>query len=139
MAYGLRLSGIGKKAAKELFRIEPTWWKISEVRELVAQDWITTNQTGSYSDDHVDISLDEARKLHERFKPEILKTIAYNVSCLKSHKTSTSEHAPKLVEDYSEYLSQLEEELYSIEAALGSDADNFAHFQLCIFEWDSGC
>jgi len=139
MAYGLRLSGIGKNESKELFQIEPTYWTISEVRRLVTLNWVRTNETGSYSDDDADISIDEARKLHENFKPEILKKIAYNVSCLESYTNSTDEHAANLAADYSTYVLQLEGELHTIETALGADADKFSHFHLCIFEWDSGC
>lgn len=138
MAYGLRFSGIDKKEGKELFQIEPRWWAISEVRGLVANNWVSTNETGSYSDSDMDISLEEARELHEQFKPEILKMIAYNGSCLESYKTRTDSHAKKLVADYSEYVSRLEEKLHTIETALGADANKFSHFHLCIFEWDSG-
>lgn len=35
MAYGLRLSGVGKNEGMEFFEIEPTWQKIPEVRGLV--------------------------------------------------------------------------------------------------------
>jgi hypothetical protein len=138
MAYSLRLSGIGKEKGKELFCIEPTWWKISELAKLVKIHWVTTNETGSYSDDDADISADEFRILHEHFKSVLVELIAFNVGCLESYKKYTDEHAAARVEGYTKYVSQLQGELQTLESALGEDADKFAHFHLCVFEWDSG-
>ena len=42
MAYGLRLSGIGKKQGMAFFEIKPTWWKIPGVRGLVTHHWVKT-------------------------------------------------------------------------------------------------
>lgn len=138
MAYGLRLTGIAKNERKELFRIEPTWWTIPKLREFIKLKWITANDTGSYSDLDTDIALDEVRKIHEYFKPEILKRITYNVHCLESSKEDTDEHAAHRVAEYTKYISQLKGELDTIESALGVNAEKFANFHLCIFEWDSG-
>ena len=138
MAYSLRLSGIGKQDGKELFRMEPAWWEISEVRKLVTVNWVKTNETGSYSDEDADISLDVARRLHEHFKPEILEQIAFNVSCIESAEESPDEYHADYVASHAKYVAELKEELHTIEAALGADAGNFTHFHLCIFEWESG-
>ena len=138
MAYSLRLSGFGKNGGKELFRIEPAWWPISEVRGLVQLDWVRTNETGSYFDEDADISLDVARKLHEHFKPGILELIAFNVSCVEEAMESPDEFHADYVASYSKYVAELKGELHTIETALGANADSFAHFHLCIFEWESG-
>lgn len=138
MAYSLRLSGFGKQNGKTLFVIEPNWWSISDLKKIVTINWVRTNATGSYSDDDADISADELRILHEYFKPVLLDRIDYNVGCLESYKKDTKKHATTLVEDYTMYVAQLKGELYTIEAALGEDADKFAHFHLCIFAWESG-
>ncbi len=138
MAHGLRLSGIGRSNGKELFRIEPNWWNISDLGKLVKLNWAKTNETGSYSDEDADVSIDEARILHEHFKPVLLKQIAFNVGCLESYKKDTDEHAASRVQQYTNYVAELRENLQTIDIALGEDADKFAHFHLCIFEWDSG-
>lgn len=138
MAHDLQLSGIGKANGKALFRIEPNWWTISELGKLVKLNWVKTNKTGSYSDNDADICADEVRILHEHFKPILLERIAYNVGCLETCKKDTDKHAAARVAGYTRYVSQLNKELQTIEAALGEDADKFAHFHLCIFEWDSG-
>ena len=137
MAYGLRLSGIGKDGS-ELFSIEPTWWPISELTKHIAINWITTNETGSYTDDDADISADETRVLHEEFKPVIQKLIDYNVTCIESCKTQTDEYAAVRLVDYTEYVSKLKADVQTIETALGIEVDKVAHFHLCVFEWDSG-
>ena len=138
MAYGLRLSGVGNKRGKESFTIEPTWWDIAKVYKLVKLNWVSTNETGSYTDDDADILLNQARILHEYFMPEIVKLIAFNVSCLEADKKSTDEFAALRVADYSEYVLQLKEKLQIIESALGVDADKFNKFHICVYEWDSG-
>lgn len=138
MAYGLRLSGIEKAKGKVLFLIEPNWWTISELGKLVNLNWVKTNKTGSYSDNDADISLDEVRILHEQFKPVLLELIAYNTGCLETCKKDNDKHAAARLEGYTRYVSQLNGELQTIEAALGEYADKYAHFHLCIYEWDSG-
>ncbi len=138
MAHDLQLSGIGRANGKAPFRIESNWWTISDLGKLVKLNWVKSNKTGSYSDDDADISADEVRILHEHFKPVLLERIAFNVGCLESYKKDTDKHAAARVEDYTRYVSRLKEELQTIEAALGEDAGKFAHFHLCVFEWDSG-
>ncbi len=138
MAYGLRLTGHSQADGNELLQMEPTWWTISEVRNLVPRKWVKTDETGSYTDENLDISVELARQLHEHFKPAMLKEIAFNVSCLESCKNASDANAVVRGATYSEYVAQLREKLHTIETALGSDASKFAHFHLCIFEWDSG-
>jgi len=136
MAYSLRFTGIGTDG-KELFCIEPSWWTLSELGKHVKLNWITTNETGSYTDKDADISAQEARILHERFRPKLLKLIAYNKSCIKSYKTYAGDHTA-VVADYIEYVAALMGSIHTLDAAVGSDVDKFSHFHLCIFEWDSG-
>jgi len=138
MAYTLEFSGVGKHNGEVLFRLEPSWWSIAKVRELVPHKWIQTNETGSYTDEDVDISLELARQIHEQFKPQLLETIAFNVGCIESSKRDTDEHAASRLADYSKYVAELEQALTTIETALQINSADFAHFHLRIAEWDSG-
>lgn len=53
----------------ELLSIEPGWWPIDEMKNYVKFNWVESNETGSYTYLDADISVDEARLLHEQFKP----------------------------------------------------------------------
>ena len=137
MAYSIRFSGIGKDG-KKTFWIEPHWWVISEMTRAITPNWVVSNKTGSYQDEDADISLDEARKLHQLFKPELLRLIAFNTECVESEKKRTGEYASIRLADYTKCVKQLNTELELIESALGKDAGSFSHFHVCIFEWESG-
>ncbi len=136
MAFSLRFTGIGTNG-KERFRIEPSWWTISGLGKHIKLNWITTNETGSYTDKDADISAQEARILHEQFRPKLLELIAYNKSCIKSYKTDAGDYTAD-VADYKAYVAALKRSLRTIDAAVGADVGKFSHFHLCVFEWDSG-
>jgi hypothetical protein len=137
MAYSIRFEGVGSDG-KTLFTIEPHWWQVEVVRERFEKRWIVTNETGSYTDEDVDISASEARALHRHFRKELKKMITYNESCLKSYRKDTDEYAPLRVADYTKYCDELKGHLELLDGAVGEDAATFAHFHVCIFEWDSG-
>ncbi len=86
MASSVRFSGVSKSDGSELFCIEPEWWVISELGRNVSLKWITSDDTGSYSDSDADITIDKARILHDQFRPALKKLIAYNSECLKSYE-----------------------------------------------------
>ena len=96
MAFSVRIEGIDAHGSRA-FSIEPHWWKIPELGKNVKFNWIRSNDTGSYLDNDADISIDEARILHEQFKPELEKLIAFNIECLESSKERTDEHASSVI------------------------------------------
>lgn len=138
MASSIRFSGVSKSDGAELFRIEPEWWVQSELGRHVSFKWISSDDTGSYSDSDADISIDEARILHDQFRPRLKKLIAYNTKCLKSYEKDAGPDAALLAEEYAEYVSELQSHLTALDSAVGRDAEKFSHFHICIFEWDSG-
>jgi hypothetical protein len=137
MAYSIRIHGLGRDGT-ELLQMEPHWWEISKLSENVQFKWIESNDTGSYSDDDADISIDEARILHEQFRPELLATIAYNLECVESSKMRTDEHAASVLKQYLDYVERLQSALNALDFAVGEGAGDFSHFHICVFEWDSG-
>ena len=67
MAESILLTGFEKDGSKQ-FELEPGWWRISELNNLVKIHWVESNETGSYRDLDADISVNDARQLHEQFK-----------------------------------------------------------------------
>lgn len=116
MATSIRLTGFSKKDGSQLLCIEPCWWVIGELNQNVKMNWVESNDTGSYRDDDADISVEEARTLHEQFKPYAFQGI---------YSLPDTHHFIK-------------PDLDAIELAVGKGANEFAHFHVCVFEWDSG-
>ena len=137
MAYSLRITGIGTDGTETL-RMEPHWWDISKLGEHVKLRWVTTNATGSYSDDAADVAAGDCRKLHELFRPALLEKIASNEECIQANKPDTEEFSRERLSMYEEYGAELESTLQTLDLAFGSEAGKFAGFHLCLFEWDSG-
>ncbi len=140
MAYSILFSGFKKGKKKAAFHIEPhaLWWDIAELLKAIAPNWVVTNETGSYEDEDADISLDEARKLHQLFKPKLLRLIEDGTESIERAKTRTDKYAAQVLADDTTYVERLNAELETIESALGKDAGSFSHFHICIFEWDTG-
>ena len=138
MAYSVRFTGISKKDGSDLFRIEPSWWTVGEVKELLTCDWIVSNDTGSYFDDDADISFDQARGLHAHFAPTVFELIAYNEDCIRSERLRSDDSAASRLESYEKYVAELKAEFDSIAAAVSDEGKLFSHFHVCIFEWESG-
>lgn len=138
MASSIMFSGISKSDGTELFRIEPDWWVPSEIGRNVRLKWIRTNDAGSYSDSNANVSIDEARTLHEQFRPRLEGLIEYNTECLDDCRKDTDPGGALLAEEYAEYVSGLKSHLTTLDLAVGRDAEKYSCFQICVFEWDSG-
>ena len=138
MASSIRFSGVSKSDGSELFCIEPEWWVGSELGLNVSFKWSTSDDTGSYSDSDADISIDEARILHNQFRPKLKKLIAYNTKCLKSYMKDTGPYAAQLTEEYAEYVAELQSHLMALDSVVGSDSEKYSHFHVRICEWESG-
>lgn len=78
----LRLTGIGKDGAV-LLTMEPHWWEITKLGESVSLTWISTSEDG-YVDKDADVTLSQARTLHEQFKPKLLELIETNSKAAES-------------------------------------------------------
>ena len=139
MAFSISFSGISKKDGLELFVIEPAWWEISKLEQKVKYLWIESND-GSYSDRDADISIDEARILHKQFKSRLVKDIAYNTECIESERKQkgTRAFSAARLKDYVKHVSKLQSYLTTLDSAVGESAENFSHFHVRVFEWDSG-
>ncbi len=137
MAYGIRFSGIGNDG-KELLSIEPRWWAISKIKDLVKLEWIRTNDTGSYTDDDADLSIDAARTLHNYFRPLLIKDIEFNVRCLASYQAGDLEHKQTIVADYQRLVADQQAQLKQLDVAVNEGASEFMKFHICVYEWDSG-
>lgn len=137
MAYGIRFTGIDKDGVTQL-DIEPHWWTISELGDRVELKWVKSNETGSYTDQGADMSVDEARVLHLQFRQELAELIVYNEDCIKDEEESTDKHAAQRLAEYTKYVESLKANLNALDLAVGDNAPNFSHFHVCIFEWESG-
>lgn len=138
MASTIRFSGISKSDGSKVFCIEPDWWDDAEFQSSTNFHWIETNETGSYVDRDVDISADEAQKLHDHFRQKLVEKIAYNMRCRDAEKLRTDQYASKRLADYALYAELLQTNLDSIDSALGVNAADFSHFHLTISQWESG-
>jgi hypothetical protein len=77
MAFDILFQGIGRDGNARL-TLEPHWWDIGDVRLRFKDRWVVTNETGSYMDEDADITLEEARALHEQYRPKLVHLIELN-------------------------------------------------------------
>jgi hypothetical protein len=138
MAYSVRFTGFRKSDGSEIFILEPSWWTEKEVKKLLTCRWIVSNDTGSYRDEDADISVEQARALHAHFAPAALHQIAFNEDCVRAIRLDTDENAASRLATYVNCVSALKREFDSVETAVGADCDQYSHFHVCIFEWESG-
>jgi hypothetical protein len=114
MAFSTRLTGYSKQDGSVLLRMEPPWWNV----QLLRKDPRLTesNETGGYRDYDADLSLEEARELHERFKPAAMQGIY----------------------QYEGWQQIIQPMLIELDLAFSQRAAEFSHFHVCVFEWESG-
>lgn len=138
MAYSVRFTCLSKKDGSEIFNIEPSWWRVDEVKKLLTCNWKVSNDTGSYHDKDADISVEQARMLHAHFAPEALERIAFNEQCIKAERRKSDKYAAIRLADYVKYVARLRTEFDLIDSAVGVGCDQLSRFHVCIFEWESG-
>ena len=114
MAFSVKISGISKKTGGEVFNMEPPWWNSDQLRK--DERFVVSNETGSYFDYDADVSISEMRELHERFKLAATAGV-YGSDQWREIKTPN--------------LEKLDEVLYS-------RSDDYSHFHITVFEWESG-
>ena len=93
--------------------MEPAWWPVDELRN---DPRLQSSCADGYLDYDAELSLEEARGLHERYRPA----------------------ATQGVYDYGPWQEIIQPMLEELDLALGSRAAEFSHFHVHVFEWESG-
>jgi hypothetical protein len=130
----LRVTGIGKDGAV-LLSMEPHWWDIKKLEERVQLTWLSTSEPG-YNDLDADITLDQAKTLHEQFKPKLLELIETNSEAAESTKHLTENLDPPRENAYAKYVRELRSDLAELDAAFAENSSLYSRFHLLIYEWD---
>ncbi len=113
MAYILVLKGYSKTDGKESLHIEPTWWRNQEMyndprlKEIV---------DGGFLDYEAKLSVEEARQMHEHFKP------------LAADKYNTEEGWQRIAQP----------RLEALDSAFYEQTDEFSHFVVGLYDFSSG-
>lgn len=113
MAFSVRLTGFSAKSGEEIFKMEPSWWPASVLRE---DPRMTKSATGGYLDFMATLSVDEARAVHELFRPAAVAGVFGST-------------------EWQEIIGPMMAEL---DAVFGPRSVEFGKFELCVFEWESG-
>lgn len=113
MAFAVRITGCGDDGAGPAFEMETPWWPARELRE---DPRFRATVDHGYLDYTADLSRDEARELHERFRPRATQGV-YAFA------------------DWQAILRPLVEEL---DRALGAPDARELRVHVCVFEWESG-
>ena len=132
----LRFTGVGKDGAV-LLSMEPHWWEITKLGESVPLTWVSTSEDG-YVDKDADVTLGQARALHEQFKPKLLELIETNSKAAESTKHLTENLDPPRENAYAKYVRELKSDLAELDSALAENSIHFARFHILIYQWDSG-
>lgn len=114
MAFLVRVIGYSKETKEPSFEMEPPWWPDRELRE--DSKFQSSNTSGGYLDYVAHLSVEEARAMHERFRPI----------------------ATQGVYEYSGWQKVIRPMLDELDLVFGSRAQEFSHFLVGVFEWESG-
>jgi hypothetical protein len=114
MPYGVRIKGSSKKTGEVHLNLEPDWWDTHELMRNYHFD--QTHVTDGYKDFSLDVSLEEMQAIHEGFRQAA-------TSGTYADNGWQSKILPK--------LKEIDEILYS-------QIGNCLHFNIWIFEWESG-
>jgi hypothetical protein len=113
MAFSVRITGYSKATKEPLLEMEPAWWPVDELKN---DSRLRASDAHGYLDYDADLSVEEARELHERYKPA----------------------ATQGVYDYGPWQKLIQPMLKELDLALGPWAPEFSHFHVHVFEWESG-
>jgi len=113
MAYMFAVKGYSKTDGKEILHLEPFWWNRKELRDDPRLKEIVE---GGFADYEAKLSADELRELRDRYTSRA------------NEQKNESELSQRMIHDRSEQLDW----------AIEEGADNFSHFTLGFYEWDSG-
>ena len=113
MAFSVKIEGIAKKKGKVLLNMEPPWWDESN---LINDERFVKSNEGGYLDYDADVSLEEMREMHDRFRSAATRGV---YAC----------------EEWQEIIQPM---LREIEEALYIFGGLYSHFHINVFEWESG-
>jgi hypothetical protein len=114
MPFSVKVKGKSKDGAHALLDIEPPWWDAVQLREDAR--FIETCNTPGYLDYEADVSLEEMREVHERYR----------------HAATTD------VYEYDKWQEIIRPMMLELDKALYSQFDEYLNFHITIFEWESG-
>ena len=87
MAFSVRIKGISKESRRAVLTIEPTWWGCGVAYELRADDrFKDVSKDLGYEDLAANLSFEEMRILHERYKasPRLTNVERYELQRLET-------------------------------------------------------
>ena len=113
MAFSVRITGISRETGEAMFELEPSWWDTAVL--MRDHRFIQSEQTRGYQDYDADLSVDETRSLHEQFLPKATAGAFGHCGW------------PEIIQ----------RQVAALNAALRAD-DEFSHFHISVFEWESG-
>jgi hypothetical protein len=114
VAFSVRITGYSKETNEPSFVMEPPWWPESVLRQ--DPRFQASNGAGGYLDYDADLDVEEARELHEWFKPR----------------------ATRGIYEYGGWQELVQPMLQELGLVFGSRAHEFSHFHVNVFEWESG-
>ena len=112
MAFSVRVTGYAP-AGEQLFDLEPPWWDQAELRQ---DPRMRSTVSDGYLDYDAELSAQEARDLHEHFRP----------------RTARGAFADG---DWQDSFSRCCASLMRI---LGESMSHLSHCRIHVFEWESG-
>ena len=113
MAFSVRFTGYTQGVKSKLLDLEIPWWDVDALRE--DSRFVVSNQ-GGYWDYNANLSCEEARALHEQFKPR----------------------ATRGVYEYGGWQKIIQPMLKELDSAFALPKSHFSHFHVSVFEWESG-
>ena len=113
MAYVLSITGYSKTDGKESFYLEPFWWRQQEFTE---DPLVKKIVEGGFLDYEANLSAEELLEMHTHYKPYL------------SDDWYQTEGWQKLIK----------ERVGALEWATNEGANEFSHFIVGLYAWDSG-
>jgi len=115
MAFDVMVTGLAKDTGETLFELNPVvWWDADLL--INSSRFTVSNETGSYADYDADLSIDDMRALHEHFRPA----------------------AKSGVFKWKEWQESIQPEMKELDTALYEQANQYDHFHVNVYEWESG-
>jgi hypothetical protein len=113
MPFSTRVVGFAVTTGEALLSCEPPWWNARRLaRDPRFQE---SNDTGSYRDYDADLSIEEMRELHEKFRP-ITNSGIFGQNA------------------WQEKIEPMIRQLYE---ALYLKPDRYSHFHIHLYEWET--
>jgi hypothetical protein len=112
VAFSVKIIGYAG-AGKQIFDMEPPWWDQAELRQ---DPRMRKTVSDGYLDYDAELSTQEARDLHEHFRPRATRGAFAD-------------------EAWQEIIQPM---LRQLDAYLGRKPEHLSHCRIHVFEWESG-